>query len=131
MEKGLGNKTIVRGRLLMSEYMTGVPNPAFHGLSGAKAEKYRLLFNTCYPVLNRAATADPTDMEFNGFIFSRGDFQANTKGGDFFVRGSLVSKNNLGISDAKDVRFLYDPDYLRNVKVGGMSRFEQLFWSLR
>jgi len=130
IEKVLGARVFRSDRMLMSEYMTGIPNPAFHGLSGDIAEKYRMAFRTCYPFLNRAANAESSDMEFKGFIFSADSFDAQFKGSSFFIRGSVVSRKDLSITDAGNVRFLYDPDYLRNVRTGNLIRLEQLFWAL-
>ena len=58
------------------------------------------------------------DARWTGLMYARGSVALDTGGGSLDVRGSLVARNEIAVTNATSVRTVYDPVYLN-----GLTRF--------
>lgn len=120
-------------KVALEEFMTGSPYPqGTKGMNAIEYAKFTSFWNTYYPTYAPAATTDPQDMEFIGLLYSKGKVSANPGGHKFYIEGALVAAGgDVAVTDAKEVRFVYNPSYLRLLQTTGtLTKMEQAFWAL-
>ncbi|MBI2267717.1 MAG: hypothetical protein HYU64_21545 [Armatimonadetes bacterium] len=93
----------------------------------AKDEK-----TTLQTYMGRVSTnIEAQDIQFLGLLYSKNSFTADAGGYKFSIEGSLVTKDGgLTISNASEVHFTYNPDFVGLLKRGAGSgtQLEQVSW---
>ncbi len=54
------------------------------------------------------------DAKWTGFLYARGSVAIDSGGGDLDLRGSLVARNDMTVTNATNVISIYDPAYLKS-----------------
>ncbi|MBS2036269.1 hypothetical protein JST97_14860 [bacterium] len=54
------------------------------------------------------------DAKWTGFLYARGSVAIDSGGGDLDIRGSLVARNDMAITNVTNVVSIYDPAYLKS-----------------
>ncbi|MBT9583039.1 hypothetical protein IV102_06810 [bacterium] len=92
-------------------------------------QHWNLGFSSLKNLINHASSENPTanpltssmnsrDARWTGLMYARGSVALDTGGGSLDVRGSLISRNEIAVTNVSTVRTVYDPAY-----VNGLTKF--------